>query len=276
MSVYIEYVIFDNMVIDTLILLTCKKIATIQTTKLKLLLGALIGTIFALLNPLLTNIVNLLIKPFVAVLMVVIAFKPNSIKKLIIYVILLFFSTFLFGGATIGLMQMFNIDYSITSSLNYNCSLPMGIAVLICAITYIILKNIIVYCLKKQKHFNFLYSITLIDNNNTITISAFLDSGNCVVINNKPLTIINYKTFNMLYPKISITDLLLKKQLPIKNQNYAEIKGLSTTEKILTFEIQTLKINNKETQDALIGLSLTDFNNKTNSDAIISNMILGD
>ncbi|MGN1222441.1 MAG: sigma-E processing peptidase SpoIIGA [Christensenellales bacterium] len=276
MTIYIEYVIIDNLIIDSLILLSCKKIASISTTKLRIFLSALTGTIVAVLSPFMPQIINLIIKPFVAILMTFIAFKPASLKKLLALTLILFLVTFLYGGAMIGLMEMLNIQFTLANGISYVNNFPVGIAILLCAITYILVKNIIIFCTKKQ-HSNFLYPVVLIDGNKQISTTAFLDSGNCILVKNKPVTLINFKTFNMLYPAISLTDLLLKKDLPLKQQNYAQINGLSNmTEKILVFEIDALKINGKETKDALLGLSLKNFNDKTNSDAIISNMILGD
>lgn len=238
MTVYVEYVIVDNLVIDSLILLTCQKLSKAQTSKLKLFLSALTGTIIALLSPLLPNIINLVIKPFVAVLMVIIAFKPANIKKLGLFTLLLFLVTFMYGGTMIGLMEILGIEFTLQNGISYVNNFPVGLAILFCAITYIATKNIISYCTKKNKQAEFLYDCQLTNGSNQINITAFLDSGNCIVIDGKPVTIINYKTFNALYPNICITDLLLKKQLPIKNQNYTEIKGLNNmAERILTLKL---------------------------------------
>ena len=277
MTIYIECVLIDNLIIDSLILLTCQKISKNSTTKLKVFLSSLLGAVIALFSPLFPSFVNLLIKPFVAVLMVIVAFRPTKIKKILINTILLFFVTFLYGGAMIGIMEILNIEFTLTNGVNYVNNFPIGLALLFCAITYIALKNIITYCSVKQKNSQFLYTAMLTEGAKQISITAFLDTGNCIVKDGKPVTIINFKTFNMLFPTISITDILLKKNLPIKNQTYTEINSLSNmNEKILLFEIDSLSINKRETKDALLGLSLINFNKKTNSDAIISNMILGD
>ena len=95
MTIYIECVLIDNLIIDSLILLTCQKISKNSTSKLKVFLSSLLGAVIALFSPLFPSFVNLLIKPFVAVLMVIVAFRPTKIKKLLIDTILLFFVTFL-------------------------------------------------------------------------------------------------------------------------------------------------------------------------------------
>ena len=280
MTVYIEYVLIDNLTIDSLILFTCSQLARVRTSKTRIFLSSVFGTLIAVISPFLPNIINLLIKPVVAILMVIIAFKTNSFKKTLIMTILFVLITFLFGGSLIGVMNLLDIDYSLHSGINYQNSFPVGIAIAVSFVIYISTKNIINFCVKKQQNSQFIYDIVFQDGEKRIKTLAFLDSGNCVSIKNKPITIINFKTFNLLFPNISLTDLLLKKQLDLKNQNYVELASISDIgEKILTFEIDSITIENKKTENALIGLSLKDFSEKTNSDAIISNQIfqiLGD
>ena len=159
MTVYVEYVIVDNLVIDSLILLTCQKLSKAQTSKLKLFLSALTGTIIALLSPLLPNIINLVIKPFVAVLMVIIAFKPANIKKLGLFTLLLFLVTFMYGGTMIGLMEILGIEFTLQNGISYVNNFPVGLALLLCSFIFLILKKLIklFYC-KKQIN-NFIYEV---------------------------------------------------------------------------------------------------------------------
>ena len=110
-------------------------------------------------------------------------------------------------------------------------------------------------------------------------ITCHIGNGGSVaaVVDGKCVNIINYKTFNMLYPKINLTDILLKKNLNIKNQKYVEIQSIDGNKNsILTFEIDKLCIEKKEIKNVKLGLSLTTFNKKLNSDMIISQRLLGE
>lgn len=277
MVIYIEYVLIDNIVINTLILLTCKKLSKQQTTKLKIFLSSMFGTVLALISPILPSVINLLLKPFIAVVMVLISFKFNNIKKFFVNYILFFLATFIYGGACLAILEMLGVQTGSQNSIMYEYHFPVGLILAICIVVYICAKNIFTFCFKQQSHSKLIYNLTLQDGFNTVNGLAFLDTGNQLYSNNKPVTIINYKLFNALYPNISLQSILLKKDLPLKRKSYIKINALAKyQDSMLIFEIDSLTINSKQVNNAIVGLSLNNFSLKTNSDAIISNKILGE
>lgn len=277
MTIYVEYVIVDNMVINSLLLVLTKNLLHLKTSKFKLLSSATLGTIVALLSPLLPNIVNLLLKIPLATLMLIVAFKFSTFKKLLIAFLTFLCSTFLFGGAVIGIMELFGIKFSLGGSIEYQYDIPVGFVVLVAVLMFVCIKNVAKYVLNKNTHSKLLFEAQIECNGNTIKIPAFLDSGNKILVDGKPVCIINYKTFNSLYPNIKLTDILLKNKLEIKNAKYIEIQSIgSQTQKLLSFEADSIQINSKKTENIRLALSLVDFSKKTESDIIISNEILGD
>jgi hypothetical protein len=209
--------------------------------------------------------------------MVIIAFKPKTIKKLGINILIFFAVTFLFGGASLGIMSLLGINFITQNGTIYEYNFPVGFAILVCEITYVATKNIIVYCTKQHKKQEDVYKISLINGSKKIEVFAFLDTGNCITDSGSPVTIINFDVFSKLFPNISITNLLLKKPLPLKDQKYLKIASLSNMkEEILTFKIDAIVCENFKTENAILALSLKNFGNKTSSDAIISKNILGE
>ncbi len=209
--------------------------------------------------------------------MTIVAFKSENIKKLLISFAVFTLCTFVFGGACFGIMQVLGIEVIINNGISYTYIFPVGAVLLVCFVTFVAIKNIILYLYQNKKQHEFYYNITLCENNKKISVTAFLDTGNKLVVDEKSVSIINYKTFNMLYPKISLTDILLKKSLNLKNQKYIEIQSIDGNKNsILTFEIDGLYIDKRQIKDAKLGLSLTNFNKKLNSDMIISQKLLGE
>ena len=74
MEIYIEYVLIDNLVINALILLCTKKTLKLKTSWLRLGLSSLLGTVVAVMLPLIniSSIFLILIKIGLGVLMVLI------------------------------------------------------------------------------------------------------------------------------------------------------------------------------------------------------------
>lgn len=277
MIIYVEYVIIDNMVINSLILLLTKELLKLKGNKLKLVISSMIGTAVAMISPILPSIVNSLIKLPLALLMIAIAFDISTIKKYTTSLFTFFCITFLFGGAVIGIGEMFGIKFIFNNGVMYEYKFPVGIIILICFVMFVVLKNIMKYVFQKQKNSQLIFEAKLTDNGKTVNATAFLDTGNKIVIDEKPVCIIGYKTFNLLYPTISLTNILLKKPLNLKNSKYIEIESIgSTKQNLLSFEIDCLQIEKTQTKNARVALSLVNFSQKTESDLIVSNLFLGD
>lgn len=273
MIVYVEYVIVDNMVIDTLILLLTKKLALQKTKNWRIFLSAVFGTIVALVSPILPNWANLVSKPLVAILMIALAFEKCDAKKFLTIFFLFFLSTFVFGGACIGICEMFGIKYIVQNGTAYEYKFPIGFVLLVCYVTYLCAKNIIQFCHKKHSNDEFLFDVTFENGGMAKKTTAFLDTGNCLEFENMPITIVNFDVFESLFPNVSIAEILLKKD--IKNAKYINILSVGKMqEKMLVVKIDKLTIGGKTVKNAPLGLSIKNFAERTNSDAIISKKIL--
>ena len=171
---------------------------------------------------------------------------------------------------------MFGIKYIISNGVSYKYNFPIGFVLGVCVLLFIFTKNILYYISKLHKNDAYIYKITLIESDKIIETTAFLDTGNKLTYNNKPISLINYKTFEKLYPNILLMDILLKKQLPLKNPTYFEVKSIGKPQKILIFEIDKIVINKREIASPLIGLSFENYEKSVHSNMIISTNLLGD
>ena len=252
-----------------------KNISKQNAKKWRIFLSAIFGTIIALISPLFPNFINLIIKPFIGAIMVILAFDFKSYKTFFACYLLFFLITFAFGGATIAVCEMLKINYQINSTISYQNQIPIGVILLICVFIYFCFKNIIKYLFSKQKISNFQYQATIYHKDKKIQITAFLDTGNCLNYDGKPITIINYKTFCKIFPNEKFEDIMLKKNIDLPNSKYIDISSIDNLkQKILIFEIEFLVINKKKITNAILGLSLKNFSKSLQSDAIISKNIL--
>jgi stage II sporulation protein GA (sporulation sigma-E factor processing peptidase) len=277
MTIYIEYVILDNLVIDLLILNLTKTALKLQVKKINLFLSALLGVVVALISPLLSVWLNILCKIILALAMVYVAFLPKKIKQFLIDLLVFLIITFLFGGACFGAFYLLNIE--ITNQLNfyYSLEIPLGLILLIVVLCFYCCKNLFMHFYKKQRTEKFMYDAQLTANGNSIKIKAFLDSGNVLTdsVNLQPVVLINYTLFAKLYPEIPIENLFLKKidKIPLKNPHYIDTFSISSkASKILVFTADNLQIFfNKTTNinNINVGLALN-FNKNFDCDCIIS------
>ncbi len=180
MQVYIEYVIIDNFIIDYLLISLSLKVANVKTNKLRKILSALIGTIVAVIMPLI-NIDNLylfLIKIVLAVLMCYLAGSFTSIKKYLITLASFFAFTFLSGGVIIAIFYFADVDYFQDYNFNYDSIFPIGFTILIIYILYLLLKTLISKILKIKSINPFIRKCILVLDKKRFNVLGFIDTGN--------------------------------------------------------------------------------------------------
>ena len=119
MTVYIEYVLIDNFVIDYLLLKATFAITGSNFSRWRLFLCAFLGAGFALVLPLLqfNQIIVGAIKVAFGLIMVAIAVKHRSKKEFYINLVVFFALTFATGGIIIGVFMLFGLNYSAEISI---------------------------------------------------------------------------------------------------------------------------------------------------------------
>ncbi len=119
MTVYIEYVLIDNFIIDYLMLKASFSLTATKVSRVRLLFCAFLGALFALFYPLLSVNALLLtvIKICFGLLLVLLAGKFKSKKDYYVTAVTFFAYTFLTGGAVIGVFNLLSIPYSTEISI---------------------------------------------------------------------------------------------------------------------------------------------------------------
>lgn len=277
MQVYVEYVVIDNMVIDTLILLITCKLNKINIKKWKILLISLYGTMVAMLSPLLSGVWLILAKLICGLSMPLFLLKKLTIKQYIIVTLSFFLSTMLLGGVCLGFCSLFNIKYIVSNGEICIYNFPVGLALTLAVVTYLILKSLISYFFLVKKTSKFIYDITMECGNIKLNTKAFLDSGNRLIDykTNKPVSLVDYEILSQICPNITLADILLKRydKLQLNNLHEIEVKSLAKSSKILVFEIDNIIIEDKVFNKALVGFSLNSFNSELNADCILSPLL---
>lgn len=188
MTIYIEYVIIDNVIIDYLMLKATFVLMGIPSRKGRLFLCAFLGAIIALIYPMLkfSDIILTAVKIMSGILIVLLSANFKSVKNFYISVIMFFSFNFLTGGAIIGIFNLFNI--------------PLSTEICVATIifpAYLILKFIncvIKYIFNKKHVVDFTYEVQLCFNDKKILAKGFLDTGNTLFYENSPVIVCN-KTF---------------------------------------------------------------------------------
>lgn len=233
MEIYIETFLLQNILINLCLLRLVEITTKTRTTFIKLLLASVVGSAFSVFivghisNQLILNITKFLC----ALSMIILAFKQSK-KQFIFNFILLFLYTFAINGAITSLSSCTyytNFGYITTSKLNLD-----AICLIIIALTYIV--QLVAKQLKlKFCSNNFIYKITITKNKKSISLNAYLDSGNLLNLNGNPVVVIDLNTY------LSLTNTNLIEFISTKSKTI-QTNTVTGQNNLKVFEIDEIKI----------------------------------
>lgn len=192
MTVYIDVIFIENLIMNLSIILSEAIILKLTTGFFRKFLASIVGT-FLYIFQMFFQITYL--RLITSIIVVLIAFKPNKIKMFFKELIVLYFITFLFGGISFAIMNLKNNGvWKIAGGVlvgNFNLIFVFSSAFIGFAILYFILKE-------KNKHV-FKRIIIGVDNFEFM-INVFLDTGNLLrePYTDKPVIIVEKKAVNEL------------------------------------------------------------------------------
>ena len=192
MNVYVEYVVLDNLVIDTLLLWVATLTLKIPYKKYRVFLGGCVGAVCAVLSIYITGFWTYLLKTACLVGMCVVTVGFG--KKLFWHILLTVAYTFVLGGAIVGLFNLFKVDYLTSSGEFYQMRVPLFVFVLAVALVAFICYSIAVYVKQIKKIAPHIAKIVVkLDKN--YSLSGFCDSGNTLTHDGIPVCFVT-KKFN--------------------------------------------------------------------------------
>ena len=242
MKIYVDLIFLINIFFDFLLLLSVSLILKRHTKIYRIILGSFVGGIsilFLFLN--ITTTTLFFLKIIIAVLMILTTFGFKDIKYFIKNISYLYLISIVLGGA----LYFLNLEFSYKNSglIFYNNGVSINVIVIIIItpiLLYLYIKEMKDYKLNYSKY----YKIEIhFKNNKTITLNAFLDTGNNLTdpYKKRPVILVNYDAI-----KEYIKD---EKELlvPYNNINSEGLLRCIKPNKIF--------INEKEYSNILIGLS---------------------
>lgn len=280
MEIIVEYALLDNLVIDSVIISLVYKLKKDKICFWRMFVASLFGSICAILMPLLEcpNWMIVLVKMFVGVGMVLIAFKTTSFKKFILDYFLFMSSTFVLGGIGSAVLFLFFGEIKIGNGFAISSPFPMSVIYIAMLSWVVLFSSAIKYFYKRKNKFQYVYDIEIENAGKVIEIKAYLDSGNTLIdpTTNKPVIIVGYKTFCKLH-KVDLQSLLMKKMedINITGAHYVEYSTVQNQKSsMLVFPIEKIRIKDKssklEIKESVFGLSFVKFQKNFGCDVLLN------
>ena len=205
MTIYIDVVLIENLLMNYIILFATGIILKIKIKYVKLILASVVGAIYTIIAYIsnLEIYSNIFLKFILSLIIIYISFNHKSVKKLFKYTLIFYLTSFVFGGAAFSLIYIVKPQEILKNNglvLNAN-SLKVifasaMIAFMIITIGFKIVKNKIsakdMYCDIKIKL-----------NNKQIETKAMIDTGNFLrePITNTPVIVVEHTLLYECIPK---------------------------------------------------------------------------
>ena len=205
MTIYVDILFLENLMLNCIILYAVAIISKGRIKHFRIIIAGALGAIYVVIYYIskISIYTNAIAKILLAVCMVYVGFKPEKKKELFKQVILFFLVSFVFGGASLGVIYFVNTNnvtiqngmildsYSIKTIL-----LGVLIAFSICILAFKLVKA------KFTKKDMFCEIIGIIDGKEFRT-NAMIDTGNLLKepITNNPVVVVERKVLENILPK---------------------------------------------------------------------------
>lgn len=205
MTVYLDIIFLENFILNFIILYAVSLVIKEKVSYIKLMIASLIGASYGMIYYLINfqSKWNLIFKIILSVVMVYISFMPKSFKEFIKQITFFYLVSFVFGGASLGVIYMVNAGkISIRNGIivgNYTLKtifIGVILAFTIITVAFKLVKNRIS---KKDLFCN----IKIIINQSKINVKAVIDTGNFLKepITNIPVIVVEKDILRNFVPK---------------------------------------------------------------------------
>ena len=205
MTIYIDVVLIENLLMNYIILFATGVILKVKIKHIRLLLASLVGAVYTIIAYIsnLRIYSNFLLKLILSLVIIYIAFNPKNVKKLCKFTLIFYLTSFVFGGAAFALIYIVKPQEILRNNglvLNSNSLkvifISAIVAFMIITIGFKVVKNKIsakdMYCDIKIKL-----------NHKEIETKAMIDTGNFLKepITNTPVIVVEHTLLYNCIPK---------------------------------------------------------------------------
>ena len=280
MTIYLEYAIIDNIVINSLLLIFVFRTIKQKVPRMRVGMSVVFGTVAAIVMPMLSyvGVLAFAVKMFVGSVMVYIV-QSKSFARFIIFYLLFIGYTFAFGGAVYGLLFMFNSTTGGLLYFTYSTSVPIGVLVVAGVVGAKLISMLVKFLNLRQSVSNYLRDVVIYYQNEKFKVTSYLDTGNRLVdpSSQAPVVIISLSLFLKMFPEVSVERIFLNKlsSLGIEDGHYIKFSTVDKGGQMFVFAPQKIEVVEskqriKAHENVRLGVSMKGFRDAVKYDALLN------
>ena len=205
MTIYVDVVLIENLIMNYIILLATGLILKIKIKHIRLMLGSLLGAIYSIVayTGVLKIYSSFVLKIILSVIIVYVAYNPQSVKKLCKELLFFYLTSFVFGGAAFALIYIVKPQDILMKNGLFLGTYPLKTVILAAIVAFVIIITAFTIIKSKFTKKDMVYEIEVKLNNKIIKTKALIDTGNMLKepITNTPVVVMEHTLLYDCIPK---------------------------------------------------------------------------
>ncbi len=194
MTIYIDIVIIENLIMNYIILCATGIVSKNKIRHLRLIMASLLGAIYSVVAymKILEIYSNIVLKILLSVIIVYIAYNPQTVKKLWKTLVMFYLVSFVFGGVAFSLIYIIKPQDIIMKNGLFLGTYPLKTIILGAIVAFTIIIIAVKIIRKKFTTKDMICDIEIMLNNKKINTKALIDTGNMLKepITNTPVVVV--------------------------------------------------------------------------------------
>lgn len=211
MTIYVDVVLFENLIMNYIILFTTSQILKIEPKHIRIILASLIGAIYSIIAYM--NILDIYskipLKILLSIIIVYVAFNPQTLKKMWKYILFFYLVSFVFGGAAFSLIYIVKPQEILMKNGLFLGTYPLKIAILGAIVAFITITIVFKLAKNKISKKDLFCEMEICINNKKIETKTMVDTGNMLKepISNTPVVVVEHMLLYECIPKEILNNL---------------------------------------------------------------------
>lgn len=211
MTIYIDIVLIENLIMNYIILFTTAVVLKIKVNHIRLILASLLGAGYSIIAymGIIKVYSSIILKIILSVLIIYIAFNPQNIKKMCKDLLLFYLVSFVFGGAAFALIYIIKPQNILMKNGLFLGTYTLKTVMLGAVVAFCIIIGAFAIIKNKISIKDMFCEIEILINQKKIKTKAIIDTGNMLKepITNVPVIVVEHILLYSCMPKEILNNL---------------------------------------------------------------------
>lgn len=211
MTIYIDIVLIENLIMNYIILFTTAVVLKIKVNHIRLILASLLGAGYSIIAymGIIKVYSSIILKIILSVLIIYIAFNPQNIKKMCKDLPLFYLVSFVFGGAAFALIYIIKPQNILMKNGLFLGTYTLKTVMLGAVVAFCIIIGAFAIIKNKISKKDMFCEIEILINQKKIKTKAMIDTGNMLKepIANVPVIVVEHILLYSCMPKEILNNL---------------------------------------------------------------------